>query len=57
MTGLAPERVLQGVAMVLADGPPPRLPDDYAATDVSRKIARIILSHTDFVRRTVWREG
>ncbi len=29
-------------------------PDDYTPTDVARKVARTILSYTDFVNRTVW---
>jgi UDP-N-acetylglucosamine 2-epimerase (non-hydrolysing) len=32
------------------------LPADYAVPDVSGKIVRIILSYTDYVRRTVWKE-
>ena len=57
MTGLGPERVLQGLEMLEAGPAPACLPDDYAATDVSEKVARIILSYTDYVRRAVWREG
>jgi UDP-N-acetylglucosamine 2-epimerase len=56
MTGLAAPRVLQGVTLAIA-GPRARLPADYAPTDVSRKVAATILSYTDYVRRTVWREG
>ena len=56
MTGLDPSRVLQGLALVLAEGQPARLPSDYEPLDVSRKVARIIMSYTDYVRRTVWRE-
>jgi hypothetical protein len=29
---------------------------DYEATDVSRKVVRIIQSYRDYVMRTVWRE-
>lgn len=30
------------------------MPEDYGPTDVARKVARTILSYTDFVNRTVW---
>ena len=33
-----------------------RLVSDYSMPNVSDKVLRIILSYTDFVRRTVWRE-
>lgn len=57
MVGLSPERVLQGLSLLAQGGPPPRLPADYGVPDVSVKVLRIILSYTDYVRRTVWREG
>ncbi len=65
MTGLKPERVLQGLEILESQGRfgarcdrtrTVRLPADYAAADVSDKVVRIILSYTDYVRRTVWRE-
>ena len=56
MVGLAPGRVLQALELVAAHSHRPELPEDYAATDVSAKVVRIILSYTDYVRRTVWRE-
>jgi UDP-N-acetylglucosamine 2-epimerase (non-hydrolysing) len=58
MVGLETERVLQGLALL--DGSRAgkvALPSDYAVLDVSRKVVRIILSYTDYVRRTVWRES
>jgi UDP-N-acetylglucosamine 2-epimerase (non-hydrolysing) len=30
---------------------------DYAATDVSTKVLRIVLSYVDYVRRTAWYEA
>jgi UDP-N-acetyl-L-fucosamine synthase len=66
MTGLDPERVLQGLDILESQGRSSaaqgktgavRLPADYAAPDVSDKVVRIILSYTDYVRRTVWREA
>jgi UDP-N-acetylglucosamine 2-epimerase (non-hydrolysing) len=58
MTGLKLERVLQGLAVLEQQaGHRVRLPADYAAPDVSRKVVRIILSYTDYVRRNVWKEA
>jgi UDP-N-acetylglucosamine 2-epimerase (non-hydrolysing) len=56
LTGLGRERVLQGLAMLAARTVRPRLPADYAMPDVSEKVVRLILSYTDYVRRTVWKE-
>jgi UDP-N-acetyl-L-fucosamine synthase len=60
MTGLNPCRVLQALDVLEAQGRDGdrtiRVPADYAATNVSEKVVRIILSYTDYVRRTVWRE-
>ena len=58
MTGLKLERVLQGLAILEQQaGYRSPLPMDYAAPDVSRKVVRIILSYTDYVRRNVWKEA
>jgi UDP-N-acetylglucosamine 2-epimerase (non-hydrolysing) len=58
MTGLSLERVLQGLAVLEQQaGQRTRLPADYDAPDVSRKVVRIILSYTDYVRRNVWKEA
>jgi UDP-N-acetylglucosamine 2-epimerase len=59
MTGLDPERILQGLA-ILADQPRGderliRLPDDYRMPNISDKMVRIIHSYTDYVNRVVWK--
>jgi UDP-N-acetylglucosamine 2-epimerase len=60
MTELSADRVLQGIAILdtrrAAGEPPPRIPPDYAVPDVSSKMVTIVLSYTDYVRRTVWRD-
>lgn len=60
MTGLSPERVLQALAILEGqrgeDTLPRRVPADYLIPNVSGKVVRIILSYTDYVRQTVWRE-
>ncbi|HEU4962022.1 MAG TPA: UDP-N-acetylglucosamine 2-epimerase (non-hydrolyzing) [Sphingomonas sp.] len=60
MTSLSPIRVLQGLS-ILETQPRGseraiRLPVDYAVPNVADKVVRIILSYTDYVRRTVWGE-
>ncbi|WP_345191131.1 non-hydrolyzing UDP-N-acetylglucosamine 2-epimerase [Gluconacetobacter tumulicola] len=58
MTGLRLENVLRGIVVLDRQaGWRPSLPADYAVTDVSRKMVRIILSYTDYVRRNVWKES
>jgi len=55
LTGLHPQRVLQGVALAhLQRGQKFHIVKDYAFDNVSQKISRIILSHVDYVQRTVW---
>jgi len=60
MTGLSAERVLQGLSILESqprgDERRLRLVRDYAPENVSDKVLRIILSYTDYVSRTVWRE-
>lgn len=55
MTGLGSKRVLQALEVLTAQKRRPQLPADYAVPDVSDKVVRIILSYTDYVRRTVWK--
>ena len=61
MTGLEPARVLQALDLLEAQGRGRdrtiHPPADYTAPNVSEKVVRIILSYTDYVRRTVWREA
>jgi len=61
MTGLSPTRVLQGLAILEGQTRGAErtvhLPIDYAVPNVADKVVRIILSYTDYVRRTVWRES
>lgn len=60
MTGLSPTRVLQGLAILEGQTRGAErtvhLPIDYAVPNVADKVVRIIMSYTDYVRRTVWRE-
>ncbi|MCA3698459.1 MAG: UDP-N-acetyl glucosamine 2-epimerase [Brevundimonas sp.] len=59
MTGLSPERVLQGLSILETQGRGEHRTvgpvADYGPLNVSDKVARIILSYTDYVRRTVWK--
>ncbi len=59
MTGLGRERILQGLDILEAQGRGDdrmfRLVADYSMPNVSEKVVRIILSYTDYVRRTVWK--
>jgi UDP-N-acetylglucosamine 2-epimerase (non-hydrolysing) len=58
MSGLDPGRVIESVqAATDPESAGLRPPRDYEPDNVSRKVARIILSYTDFVNRTVWRKS
>ena len=60
MVGLNPERVMQGLTQLQYQKTGKernyRLVADYSMPNVSDKVVRIILSYTDYVKRTVWRE-
>lgn len=61
LSGLRPERVLDAIKIVTkaADvkGDIHHTVADYNAANVSDKVLRIIMSYTDYVKRTVWKEG
>jgi UDP-N-acetylglucosamine 2-epimerase (non-hydrolysing) len=60
MVGLGHERVLQALEILEAQGRGAtrtlRQVGDYAMPNVSDKVLRIIMSYTDYVKRTVWKE-
>lgn len=60
MVGLSPERILQGLTQVLQQivGTERnfRTVSDYSMPNVSEKVVRIIISYTDYIKRTVWSE-
>ena len=57
MCGLKSDTVIEAVEAIrrhAGEGRKFRVAPDYEANDVSAKVARIILSYTDFVNRRVW---
>ena len=60
MVGLTAERILQGLDILehQARGEERllRLVADYSMPNVSEKVARIVLSYTDYVNRVVWKK-
>lgn len=60
MVGLTAERILQGLEIL--DHQPRgeerllRLVADYSMPNVSEKVARIVLSYTDYINRVVWKK-
>lgn len=61
MVGLCSKRVLQALSLLecqlRGDGRMFRQVEDYSMPNVSEKIARIILSYTDYVNRVVWKKA
>ena len=60
MVGLSPERILQGLAQLqqqeIGEHRNYRQVADYSMPNVSEKVVRIIISYTDYIKRTVWSE-
>ena len=60
MVGLSPQRIMQGLAQVLQQTVGRernfRQVADYSMPNVSQKVVRIIISYTDYIKRTVWSE-
>jgi UDP-N-acetylglucosamine 2-epimerase (non-hydrolysing) len=59
MTGLNPERVMQGLVQLEYDAANTitfRTTADYTMPNVSNKVVRIILSYIDYIKRVVWSE-
>ena len=60
MVGLNPERVMQGLVQLqyqkTGEERNFRQVGDYSMPNVSDKVVRIILSYTDYIKRTVWSE-
>lgn len=60
MVGLSPERIMQGLVQLqqqeIGDERNYRRVSDYSMPNVSEKVVRIILSYTDYIKRTVWSE-
>jgi len=60
MVGLNPERIMQGLVQLQTQKRGKernfRSVADYSIPNVSEKMVRIILSYTDYVKRTVWSE-
>jgi UDP-N-acetylglucosamine 2-epimerase (non-hydrolysing) len=60
MVGLNPERIMQGLVQLQSQKRGAernfRPVTDYSMPNVSDKMVRIILSYTDYIKRTVWSE-
>ena len=60
LVGLNPERVLQALAVLKTQARGTKrglaMVADYAATNVSAKVLRILLSYTDFINQKTWKQ-
>lgn len=60
MVGLKADRILQGLdileSQLRGSERTLRLVEDYSMPNVSEKVARIILSYTDYINRVVWKK-
>ena len=60
MSGLATERILDAVKLVTAEHQRQKriipVVSDYPKPSVSKQVVRIVLSYTDYIRRTVWHQ-
>jgi UDP-N-acetylglucosamine 2-epimerase (non-hydrolysing) len=60
MVGLNPDRILQALQQLQYQQTGTlrnfRKVADYSMPNVSLKVVRIILSYTDYIKRTVWSE-
>jgi UDP-N-acetylglucosamine 2-epimerase (non-hydrolysing) len=59
MSGLGKERILQAIELTASQFKhlgPAHVPPDYDVPQVSWKLAKIILSYTDYVNRRVWQK-
>ncbi|MDQ0476449.1 non-hydrolyzing UDP-N-acetylglucosamine 2-epimerase [Chryseobacterium sp. MDT2-18] len=58
MVGMNPERIMQGLTQLqqqkIGAERNYRRVSDYSMPNVSEKVVRIILSYTDYIKRTVW---
>ncbi len=61
MSGLKKDRVLEAIDVVISQHEAKegirRIVMDYEADNVSQKVVKIILSYTDYIKRTVWRDS
>jgi len=61
MCGIEPRQVLRALSITLQRAKegarPPRIPPDYDAGDVARKVVNAINSYTRYVDRVVWRKS